>query len=126
MFTSNAGLLATEYVRDAARLWPERNVRHGVLLWNTAKVTINTLHLRQHEQHYSTLTKSNREDDGMLTHELKDYVVYRNDRTGKLYQVHKEGWADWKEMGVNTSLTMLVNNVTQNEARQFCQLTREE
>ena len=62
----------------------------------------------------------------MLTHELKDYVVYRNDRTGKLYQVHKEGWADWKEMGVNTSLTMLVNNVTQNEARQFCQLTKEE
>lgn len=62
----------------------------------------------------------------MLTHELKDYVVYRADRTGELFQCHKGLWAEWKEMGIDTDLTMLVNNVTQNEARQFCQLTRED
>jgi hypothetical protein len=67
----------------------------------------------------------------MLTHELKDYVVYRDDRTGDVYQCHKGLWDRWMEekaSGYHRSqyLTLLVNNVTQNEARQFCQLTREE
>jgi hypothetical protein len=66
-----------------------------------------------------------------LTHELKDYVVYRDDRTGDVFQCHKGLWADWMEEKRNgyhskQYLTMLVNNVTQNEARQFCQLARED
>jgi hypothetical protein len=62
----------------------------------------------------------------MLTHELKDYVVYRHNPTGGVFQCHKGAWAEWERTGQTNRLTMLVNNVTQNEARQFCQLTRED
>jgi hypothetical protein len=63
----------------------------------------------------------------MLTHELKDYMVYRDDRApDRAYQCHRLTWAEWEREHQSTALTMLVNNVTQNEARQFCQLTRED
>lgn len=63
----------------------------------------------------------------MLTHELKDYVVYRSNREGRVYQCHRLTWEEWmKHDNYRQSRTMLVNNVTQNEARQFCQLTRED
>lgn len=63
-----------------------------------------------------------------LTHELKDYVVYRDNQTGDVFQCHRLTWANWmgSESAKQHNITMLVNNVTQNEARQFCQLTRED
>ena len=62
----------------------------------------------------------------MLTHELKDYVVFRVDRTGNVYQCHKGLWREWEQNGTNRHYTKLVENVTMNEARQFCRLTRED
>ena len=63
----------------------------------------------------------------MLDGSEKDYVVYRDNRTGKVLQTHKNLWAEWeRETYFFRDLTMLVNNVTQNEARRFCQLTRED
>lgn len=61
-----------------------------------------------------------------LTHELKDYMVYRADRTGELFQCHMGVWLEWAKVDLTRNLTVLVNNVTQNEARQFCQLTKEQ
>jgi stress response protein SCP2 len=67
----------------------------------------------------------------MLTHESKDYVVYRyNSHPEEAYQCHKGMWDDWerqaKANNVPLNVTKLVDNVTQNEARRFCQLTRED
>ena len=62
----------------------------------------------------------------MLENELKDYVVFRDDRTGDVFQCHKRTWEGWMHNGNVKGKTKLVENVTTNEARQFCRLTREE
>ena len=61
----------------------------------------------------------------MLTHELKDYVVFRHNRTGNVYQCHKGLWKDWMQYDNARGKTKLVENVTTNEARRFCQLTKD-
>jgi hypothetical protein len=66
-------------------------------------------------------------DEWVVYNGEKDYVVYRDNRTGKVLQIHKGLWAEWeRETYFFRDLTMLVNNVTQNEARRFCQLTKED
>ena len=55
--------MGTDAAYSVAKIERKPSVRHGALLWNTGKVTINTLHLRQHGQHFSTLTKSNKGAD---------------------------------------------------------------
>ena len=63
----------------------------------------------------------------MLDGSEKDYVVYRINRTGDVFQCHKGLFAEWERSGrTQGEITMLVNNVTQNEARQFCQLASED
>jgi Fe-S cluster biosynthesis and repair protein YggX len=62
----------------------------------------------------------------MLTHELKDYLVYRNEMTGRVYQCHKGTWERWEETNTVKHDTKLIENITLTEARQFCQLTRED
>ena len=62
----------------------------------------------------------------MLDGSEKDYVVFRDDRTGDVFQCHKGLWAEWMKLRTASDRTLLVNNVTQNEARRFCQLTRED
>ena len=63
----------------------------------------------------------------MLDGSEKDYVVFRDDRTGEVFNCHKGLYAEWEKQGrTQGEITMLVNNVTQNEARRFCQLTRED
>lgn len=61
----------------------------------------------------------------LLTHDLKDYVVFRVDRTGDVFQCHKGLWLEWEKTKRLHGHTKLVENVTMNEARQFCRLTRE-
>jgi hypothetical protein len=55
----------------------------------------------------------------------RNYVVYRDKQTGEVFQCHRVTWANWRAE-TKQHLTMLVNNVTQTEARRFCQLTRED
>lgn len=62
----------------------------------------------------------------MLTHELKDYVVFRDNYTGDVFQCHKGLWRGWEQNDKTQHFTKLVENVTQNEARRFCQLARED
>ena len=62
----------------------------------------------------------------MLTHELKNYAVFRDNYTGDVYQCHEALWLEWEKNGTNRHYTKLVENVTMNEARQFCRLTRED
>lgn len=63
----------------------------------------------------------------MLDGSEKDYVVFRVNTDGRVYQTHKATWEEWmKHDKYHKNRTLLVNNVTQNEARRFCQLTRED
>lgn len=62
----------------------------------------------------------------MLDGSEKDYVVYRS-QDERVYQCHKLTWEEWmKHENYRRSKTLLVDNVTQNEARRFCQLARED
>ena len=63
----------------------------------------------------------------MLDGSEKDYVVYRSERTGNVFQCHKATWREGESVGYVRAgtVTLLVNNVTQKEAWQFCQLTKE-
>jgi hypothetical protein len=63
----------------------------------------------------------------MLTHELKDYVVYRDDRApDRAYQCHRLTWAEWERTNQTKTLTVLVENVTMPEAWRLASLTHEE
>lgn len=63
----------------------------------------------------------------MLTHELKDYMVYRDDRApDRAYQCHKLTWESWVRTNQTKGLTVLVENVTFPEAWRLSELTRGE
>jgi hypothetical protein len=62
----------------------------------------------------------------MLDGSDKDYLVYRNERTGQLYQCHKGLWRSWEETNAVKHDTKLIENITLTEAWRFCQLAKEE
>jgi len=61
----------------------------------------------------------------MLDGSDKDYLVYRNDRTGDVFQCHKGTWERWEETNTTKNNTKLIENITLIEAWRFCQLAKE-
>lgn len=62
----------------------------------------------------------------MLTHELKDYIVFRDNRSGQVFQMHKNGLSEGIVRIPRQVITVLARGLTQEEAIRFAGLTKEE
>ena len=127
---SNDGRLATESVFSAARKPQGWSAIRGALFKNTARVTINTLHLRQHLQPYNKQIRSTFEANhrGNNMKDEKEWWVYQNIENKYISCTPRENYEWWAKRNPKDRqfYLILTRGLTKTQAETMVALTQEE